>query len=173
MRINLKETCKLYREKIRAMERYNYLNRFNTGTKSAETARESLETIKAAVLQDKGYKAITEAIIIAEKRCKARTISTWNVIEDLIAVEDRLHITKKAMEWTTVIIDHNASTFAKAYMGMSYSIPHSTIVCAEYHNGGWILTDIRRDDCGKEKYHLRLSETAKEAILKNVERLAI
>ena len=109
-------------------------------------------------------KAITEA---EGPRVSARKIDVKDIVDDLIAINDYLGITKKAMKGTTVHVDHNAQAFPGAYKGT----PESTQFTAEF-TSAWFITDISRDTCTRRKYDLKLSETAKEAYLLNAESLA-
>ena len=109
-------------------------------------------------------KAITEA---EGPRVSARKIDVKDIIDDLIAINDYLGISKKAMKGTTVHVDHNAQAFSGAYKGT----PESTQFRAEF-TSAWFITDISRDTCTRRKYSLQLSETAKEAYLLNAESLA-
>ena len=109
-------------------------------------------------------KAITEA---EGPRVSARKIDVKDIIDDLIAINDYLGITQKAMKGTTVHVDHNALTFPNAYKGT----PESTQFRAEF-TSAWFITNISRDTCTRRKYNLQLSETAKEAYLLNAESLA-
>lgn len=111
---------------------------------------------------------LAKAIAEAEgPRVSARKIDVKDIIDDLIAINDYLGITKKAMKGTTVRVDHNAQYFPHAYK----YVPESTIFRAEF-TSAWFVTDISRDTCTRRKYSLKLSETAKEAYLLNAESLA-
>ena len=112
--------------------------------------------------------ALTAAIAAVEgPRVSVRKIDDKDIIDDLIAINNYLGITKKAMKGTTVHVDHNAQAFPGAYKGT----PESTQFTAEF-TSAWFITDISRDTCTRRKYNLQLSETAKEAYLLNAESLA-
>lgn len=112
--------------------------------------------------------ALTAAIAAVEgPRVSVRKIDAKDIIDDLIAINNYLGITKKAMKGTTVHVDHNAQAFPGAYKGT----PESTQFTAEF-TSAWFITDISRDTCTRRKYNLQLSETAKEAYLLNAESLA-
>lgn len=99
-------------------------------------------------------------------RVSARKIDVKDIIDDLIAVNEYLGITKKSLKGTTVHVDHHAQTFPGAYKGT----PESTHFDAVFTTG-WIITAIYRDTCVKQKYSLKLSETAKAEYLQNAESL--
>ena len=111
---------------------------------------------------------LIQAIREAEgRRSVVRKIDSLEIIDDLIEIDDYLGLTKKAMKGTTVHVDHFAQKFPGAYKGT----PLSTHFTAEF-TSNWFVTAIYRDTCKNRKYDLKLSETAKEAYLKNAETLS-
>lgn len=103
--------------------------------------------------------------IIAEAQAKARvrTIDARSLADALDHIEGKLDITKKALNGTRVYIDFHAQDFPNAYKG----IPESTQVEAIYRNGSWRITWIgrRQTQRASRRYHLELSDTAREALL--------
>ena len=100
---------------------------------------------------------------IIEGRSKARTITAENICEALYYIEIKMHhITKKAMNGTKVEINLNAQEFPGSYRFDALS----TWFTAEFDKNHWSITEIKRDICGRYKFFVELSDTAKEAILK-------
>lgn len=109
------------------------------------------------------YKKLENVIDEAEHRCTVRCISVDAICRYLIAVEKRLDITKKAMNGVTVCIDIHAQNFPNAYRGT----PESTYFTAEYRNGSWRITDIRRGGTRRSGHGIKitLTEEAQKAVL--------
>lgn len=106
-------------------------------------------------------KALKDAIKEAEGRATARRISINDIFAHCKAVEEKLNISKKAMNGVKIHCDPNAQEFPKAY---KYT-PESTHFTAEYKNGTWRVTDVFRDVCGKHDTAIELTEEAEKAIL--------
>ena len=99
-----------------------------------------------------------------EGRNKARTITAENICEALYYIEMKMHhITKKAMNGTKVEVNLNAQEFPGSYRFDALS----TWFTAAFEKNHWVITEIKRDICGRHKYFAELSETAKEAVLKS------
>ena len=62
----------------------------------------------------KRAEALNKAIKAAEGKSRARTITTKDVVVELSKIEERLGITKKALDGTKVCLDINAQHFANA-----------------------------------------------------------
>lgn len=87
---------------------------------------------------------LTAALDEVQSRCTVRTVDAITVINDLIDIQAKLGISKKALKGVKVTIDHNAQSFPNAYK----YIPESTIITAEYKSGGyWSITGISRKAC--------------------------
>ena len=106
-------------------------------------------------------------IILSEvqKLARVRTIRIDDMVKAFDYINKCFKISNKALEGTSVVVDLNAQDFAKSYKG----VPESTIFEAVYKNGNWKITNIYR---GRTKTYSKriecdLSDTAKEAILKN------
>jgi hypothetical protein len=129
----------------------------------------TMELKKEIILKDKRdsktINALTNAIIDAEGRATARTISYDEIFYILERIKKRLNITKKAMEGIKVFCDPNAQEFSKAYR---YT-PESTQFNATFKNGKWRITAIYRSTCGKDDARIELTEDAKNAIIANYE----
>lgn len=109
-------------------------------------------------------KSKIEAILNeVQAKSRARNMNIDDIYDCLKYIIDRLEITKKALEGTTVYYDKNAQTFPNCYKG----IPESTQISITFDKGNWKLNRIYRGRTEKYRYELHLSETAKEAVIKN------
>lgn len=119
------------------------------------------------LVNEKNKEKIEKMIIEAEGRATARTIKFENILEDIKQIEKKLNITKKAMTGVTVDVDHNAQDFPKAY---KYT-PDSTQYTIVRKSSGWDLVTIERWHTRKDgqTFIVKLTEEAKEAILKNMQ----
>ncbi|MBQ2049732.1 MAG: hypothetical protein II493_04905 [Spirochaetales bacterium] len=118
---------------------------------------EAVEAWKAALGE------INTAIKQVEGRATARLITAEKVISEILKLEQRMDITKKAMEGTSAVLDLNAQDFPNAY---KYT-PESTQVDLLFKSGSWRIVAIYRGTCHRSghKWGLKLSDTAKSAIL--------
>ena len=136
----------------------------------AQKRFDEAKTILAEVREQFAVESEKLVQVIAEaegNRVSVRKIDVKDIIDDLIEINEYFGITKKSMKGTTVLVDHNAQTFPTAYKGT----PESTHFRAEFTTN-WFVTSIRRERCIPKKFHIKLSETAKEEYLKNAETLA-
>ena len=101
-----------------------------------------------------------------QNRSRERKISMKEIAQMLSEVSDYLDIPKKHLEGTFFDCDYRAQEFPKAYSKKSWSAPQSTHVQAAFNNGKWKILDIYRGDCGKTRYKIILSDSAKEALIK-------
>lgn len=103
----------------------------------------------------------------AEGRPRERTISAADVVTALESVEKKLGLRKCELEDVVVHIDIHAQDFPRAY---KYT-PKSTQFTAVFRNGSWRILHISREITRKygQKYHVELSDVAKQAILKSHE----
>lgn len=116
---------------------------------------------KSIIISETNKAKIDELIKIAQKGCSVRTITFSEIQKSLLSLQDRLAITKKALEGTMVIIDINYSTFPNAYKG----IPQSTAFRATFIKGNWKLIEVYRARTQSKEFTVLLSESAKSAIL--------
>lgn len=118
------------------------------------------------IIKQENADKIKAAIIEAEGRATARTITAQQVITRSQEIVEHLGISKAALEGTTASIDEGAVTFPNAYK----YVPYSTQYDMRYHRGSWRLTDVYRAATSAPTYrvYLRLSETAKAAVLDKV-----
>ena len=84
---------------------------------------------------------ISEAIVQAEGRARARTITADQILETLDRIDNRLDIAATNMIGITVKCDLHAHKVASTYRGTAYS----TWFAATYRRSGWYITDIYRD----------------------------
>lgn len=95
------------------------------------------------VIDSLHVEALGQAIVNAEKRCRARTITVEHLLSACAQVEAFLDIPKYALKDVRVYVDPHAQRFAKAYErhGSTPMSTHFTMV----HNGkNWHLVDIER-----------------------------
>lgn len=160
--INTKKAYEAYKA---FMDAYNEVKRLRECSASGEeieaaraaeeAANEKAEQIAKALLG--------AALYEAQKRTRTRRIDEISIIHILHYIDQKLCISKAAMEGISAVVDLNADHFAKAYNG----IPQSTIFEATYKNGSWRVTDIRRDTC-RIPYNcvfIRHTEKSKNAII--------
>lgn len=98
-------------------------------------------------------------------KATARTVDSYSELERICdGVFKRVDITKKALNGTQFTYDFR-QTFPSAYR----YIPESTHFTCEYRNGNWYIIEAWRSKCPNNNsfysYVLRLSDTAKEAVL--------
>ena len=117
------------------------------------------ETIEAA-------EPLLVAIDTAQSKARERKITELDVLDAVLQVEDHLSISKKAMTGTKVHLDRYAEKKPRAYKWTA----ESTQVWLERRPRGWYVTDIRRWMWGDwdTTINIRLSDTAKEAVLERM-----
>lgn len=165
-KINVSKLITLRNSEQSALDTLKYFNRSNlSNTKIIETETQ-LRKIREqfAVESEKLSQAIAEA---EGNRVSVRKIDVKDIVDDLIEINEYFGITKKSMKGTTVLVDHNAQTFPTAYKGT----PESTHFRAEFTTN-WFITSVIRERCIPKKFHVKLSETAKEEYLRNAETLS-
>ena len=101
-----------------------------------------------------------------QKRAKTRVIISIMVYDALTEIENKLGISKKALDGVKVYVDVNDQNFPKAY---KYK-PESTWFNAEFKRGTWYLTDVYRDETARLNRGkiVELTEAAKTAVLENM-----
>lgn len=134
--------------------------------KRAEEARAEEE--KAGAACRAAAEPILAAIAAAEGRASVRQITPRTIVECVQEIEERLHISKRAMAGTFAVVDYHAQKFPSAYR----YVPESTHFTVEFNGKSWYLTAVARDTCRTVKYHVTLSEAAKAALIANAETLA-
>lgn len=164
-KINIEKAIKAYQaieDKKCDLDTINYLNKNNPGRFDPEPAKKAVQEAKEA------FQAICEKTIIpalkeAEGRATARTVTCENIIEDVQTIVKELRIAQSRLEGSSVILNHNAQTFPKAY---KYT-PEATLLDISFGKGKAVYIErIFRDRCANKKYLISLSESAKDAIIR-------
>ena len=124
-----------------------------------------MEFDKPIIINEHNRSKIEKALDEVQKRCTARTIDYYDIINELKAVDNQFSkvCTKKAFENTEVLIDVNGQDFPNSYKFSAYS----TQFRALYSKGKWRLVYLERDWCRtySQRWRITLSDPAKECIL--------
>lgn len=155
------ETTKIYRK----MHKSNYdRDRENIYEKLQYekyfTECENIEKELIKLLND----TIVPDLDPVQKRCTARTITSYKMIEYIYNMNSNMRISKKALSGTTATIDIHAQKFSNAYK----YIPESTQFTLEYKNGKTYITNIFRDMCHNtvnQECIIQYTDLAKNEIL--------
>ena len=164
--INLKAAMKAYRnyEQAEHNKKFMWDTYKNSPDRSPyKKAQEDSAKAKANVIEEAAK--LWEVLENVQERAIVRLIDDFDVLYELAKVEDKLGISKKAMDGITVEIDPNAETLPGSYKG----IPESTQFTARYKNG-WYITDIYRAKCkGKtQKVVVNHTDTSRAAIIERL-----
>ena len=122
--------------------------------------------MKPIVINEKNTWRISDAIKEAEGRAKERTLIWPDLFMAIKIIEDKLDIPKVAMTGIKVDVDVHAQKFPNAY---KYT-PMSTHAIIEKTKAGWKLTNVSRDICRTKQFEVTLTEAAKHALIKRVEK---
>ena len=170
--INLTEGMKTYKELSYISERISKTedNLKFLGETPSKNMQDHLDILKGT--QDKlNYelnvfciKHIDPAIKDAQGRARVRTLDGICIFRTLVEVENRLGISKSAMNGIVVSIDPWAMSFPNSYNG----IPMSTQFTATYKDRHWVLTRICRTECKPASRHIFIvhTEDSKAALVK-------
>lgn len=129
--------------------------------------------MKEIVIKESNAEKIMSALNTIQGRATERIFYSYYQIESICNdVEKRLNIIpsrgfKKAVEGTEFVYD-----FRQHFPNCYKWTPYSSWIRCRYHRGIWRLVSFGRDICMNKygyPYELRLSKTAKEAILKEYE----
>lgn len=129
--------------------------------------------MKEIVIKESNAEKIMTALNVIQGRATERIFYSYYQIESICSdVEKRLKIIpsrgfKKAVEGTEFVYD-----FRQHFPNCYRWTPYSSWIRCRYHKGTWRLVSLGRDICPNKfgyPYELRLSETAKEAVLKEYE----
>ncbi len=156
MKINLTESIKIKKEIKRIEERYGILP--SQTMEELKNAREELKKAGAKV-----QKIIDEV----QGRAKERTIAVNDIAGAVINAEQKIGLTKKALNGCSIWFDLNGQDFPSAYKWT----PMSTQFTVEMINGKWYLTDVQREKCTKATADVRLTEQAKELLMAKIKTL--
>lgn len=135
-------------------------------------------TIKTSTDEER---AATEAKLApwleaAQVRCTARLIGLEDIQLWISRAEDKIfggryhdhRIPKKALEGTEIECDPHAQSFPRKYT--KHGKPYSTHFRAQFHAGKWQVTEIWRDWTGTSPLTIKLSDTAKNAIISAIQK---
>ena len=124
-----------------------------------------MEFEKPIIINEHNKDRIEKALDEVQKRCTARTIDYEDILAELKAVDEQFSkvCTKKCFEGSEIMVDVNGQTFPNSYKFSAYS----TQFRAVYLKSKWRLMYIGRDFCKtyNQRWHIYLSETAKQCIL--------
>lgn len=109
---------------------------------------------------------LAQAIVNAEKRCRARTITVEHILSACAQAEEFLGIPKYALKDVRVFVDPHAQRFPNAY-GKHGAAPMSTHFTMVHNGKNWHLIDIERAKTCVPSMALqfRLTPLAKEKII--------
>lgn len=125
--------------------------------------------MKPIIVSDKNKDRLQAALEAAQAQAKVRLVTA----DDLLAtaadlssrIVDKWQVPKVDLEGTYADIDIHAMNFPNAYRGR----PESTHCTLLYSKGSWRLRRVERYYTRRagHEVHLRLSDSAKEALLYN------
>lgn len=139
--LNLKKAMDAYKSVKAAKSDVDIARRFYADRPERIADAEKAEAEAKTTFTEVSVK-LTEAIKDAEGRATVRTIDAADVCKSLLEIEQKLDISKKAMDGIKVAVDYHAQKFPNAYK----HIPYSTQFSAEYKNGSWRLSGIAREE---------------------------
>ena len=114
------------------------------------------------VIKQENAERINQAIKEVEGKAKTRCCTYIDLITAIEEIQSTLKISKAALNGTIVTINPHAAIFAKAYNG----VPMATGFKVIFTGGTWKISAIYRDYANAAyRYHLNLSDTAKQAII--------
>lgn len=118
-----------------------------------EDADAKLEEFNAQLVK------LSTAIKETEERASVRRLDATEVIVTLTDIDAHLgrFSTKTDAVGTVAVVNLSAQSFPSAY----HYVPMSTHFEAVKTSGGWKITNIYRDHCGKTKVKLTLTEATK------------
>ena len=115
------------------------------------------------IATDAANNALSACLDEVQSKCKVRTINALDVVSALFTVEEKLDISKKALDGVSVCIDLNAQDFPNAYK----FTPESTVFYATFKGGHWSVTDIRREQTHRPSraYVITHTDASKAALI--------
>lgn len=122
------------------------------------------------IINETNKQRIEKMIEEAQGQASARLITFSDIVNATAEIESKLGITKKSLEDTSADIDIHAQDFPNSYKYRA----ESTHFLIEYRGGKWRLNSvIRHYTRGRlHTYQIKLSDTAKAAVLENAARLS-
>lgn len=157
--INVKELMGIRRkieQESHDIQTYGGLRGFEKSVAEHKAAKESL----VAEFREKSVK-LESAIKEAEGKANVRCINVEGVIDTLLEVEDKLGISKKALNGVKVHVDIHGQSFPSAYK----FTPMSTQFEAVMKNGAWRITEISRRRCGAGTVGIFHTEESENALI--------
>lgn len=119
------------------------------------------------VIKESNKERIEKIIKEVEGAAKVRKCSYQDLIYYINTIEEKLNISKTALNGTVAWISPHGAKFPQAY---KYS-PQGTYFRVKFTAGTWKVTIISRGDINRDdRYHLTLSDTAKNALIERFER---
>lgn len=161
---------------VGAEKRFQIKKGFAPGKKEQKMAERKPVSLKLATDEER---AVTEAKLQPwldeiQKRCTARTIDTADIQKWVKAAEGKItgwdshKISQKALEGTEIECDPRAQSFPRKYTKLG--MPSSTHFRARFHAGKWQVTEIWREGTGTNHLSIKLSDTAKEAVIDAIQK---
>lgn len=130
---------------------------------------DSFTLVKPVILNDneKNKVALEDALDRIQSRSRVRTVTVKDVYEAAEHVEQKLGITKKALEGVRVHVDLAAQTFPGAYRG----IPESTQFDMVFSKRFWRVVNVSREQCKSSghDYSVTFTEDARKALVERFE----
>lgn len=130
---------------------------------------DSFTLVKPVILNDneKNKVALEDALDRIQSRSRVRTVTVKDVYEAAEHVEQKLGITKKALEGVRVYVDLAAQTFPSAYRG----IPESTQFDMVFSKRFWRVVKVSREQCKSSghDYSVTFSDEARKALVERFE----
>ena len=114
-------------------------------------------------MTEKNKIKIDNTIKLAEGKATKRLLTVTDMEKELENIVTFLGIPKKALNGISVEVNVNAQTFPHSY---KYA-PAATIFTALYASGSWHITNIDRGTCDNKIARIKLSDSAKEAVLES------
>lgn len=162
--INIKPALQALKEKDAAREHLRHTHEFTRlyGDVDRDEARARLRDAETKYYQI-ANDLLGTAIKEAEGKARERTITADQIVAAVSEIDQKLSISKKAMEGLTVDVDINAQDFPHAYK----FTPMSSQFQAEFKNGSWRIICIARDRCRRHAQNVIITHTeaSREAIV--------
>lgn len=115
------------------------------------------------IFKKENYKKIQAVLDTVQKNKKVRTIEIKDIEKMLKTIIDYpIAWSKRSLNGSEFILNFNAQDFPNAY---KYT-PYATFIKVTMKNGNWQIVDVYRDICKNKKIECKLSETAKEYLIK-------
>lgn len=120
---------------------------------------------KPIIIKEENRERIEAVLNEVQHSCSVRTICADDIFNGCLEVEEKLGITKVAMDEVVATINENHRNMPNAYHYRAEST-HFKVV---YKNKKWYLVDVWRDNVEIKRYRVRLTEKAKAALIERFE----